>query len=277
MNDPLQRRRDVEEDLDLALQVVGIAERLAMRRFLDGTLHVSRKPDGTPVSDADMAVEQTVRRQLEVLRPEEGVLGEEFGASGAHRVRWIIDPIDGTMNYIRQDPNWAVLLALQVGSRVTVGVVSAPALGRRWWAARGLGAYTDPGRVLNVNRGVDRDGARLTPRAARELRKLTAGNPLLHTLRGARTARCEDLFWSELLVAEGAAEIDISLGGKIWDLAARSVIVEEAGGVLSDVQGRPGPGGGSSLTAPAMLHSTIAKALRRPLDQARPLVEAAGL
>ena len=164
-----------------------------------------------------MAVEHEIRARLEVERPDAGIVGEEFGVSGNRRNRWLIDPIQGTHNLVRGDPLWAVMVALEVGGCLEVGVVSAPALGRRWWAARGLGAFSD-GRLP------------------------VATSPLP---------------WPELAVAEGSADIDPRLDARPWELAALSAILTEAGGGMTDLSGAPRIDGGSALVAQAGLHAEL--------------------
>ena len=136
-----------EDDLELALSLADVADRITLGRFLSKDLAIETKPDLTPVTEADRAVEQAVREQLAAQRPADSVLGEEYGVSSApsSERRWIIDPIDGTKNYVRGIPVWATLLALQDGDEIIVGVVSAPAISRRWWAARGRGAFVADG------------------------------------------------------------------------------------------------------------------------------------
>jgi len=136
----------VAEDLNVALELADVADRITMSRFRAADLVVETKPDLTPVSEADTAVERAIREMLAEVRPDDGVLGEEYGApaEGGAR-RWIVDPIDGTKGYVRAIPVWATLLALHEDGEASVAVVSAPAMGRRWWAARGTGAFTDDG------------------------------------------------------------------------------------------------------------------------------------
>src|SRR5690606_22847895 len=137
---------DYSDDLRLAHVMADTADDLTMRRFKAADLRVETKPDLTPVSDADRDVEEAIRGTLSRARPRDAIVGEEFGTTGSGSRSWIIDPIDGTKNYVRGVPVWATLIALMDEGRVAVGVVSAPALGRRWWAARGGGAWT--GRSL---------------------------------------------------------------------------------------------------------------------------------
>src|SRR5436190_863434 len=151
-----------QSDLDLALELTDAADAITVARFRDADLVVETKPDLTPVTEADRDVEQALRRRLASLRPEDAVVGEEYGADelGGSGRRWIVDPIDGTKSYVRGIPVWATLLALEDQGEVTVGVVSAPALGRRWWAGRGLGAFGRDGLDGDIPRRLRVSGVR---------------------------------------------------------------------------------------------------------------------
>jgi len=207
----------VSSDLDFALSLADDADALALARFRARDLRVETKPDRTPVSEADRAVEERLRERIAAERPGERVLGEELGADEGDGDRWIVDPIDGTRNYTRGIPVWATLIALED----RVAVVSAPALGRRWWATRGGGAFCD-GRPIHVS-AIDR----------------IEDATLLFALDRPPPPRAYDAwhlrgfgdFWAHMLIAEGAAEIAIDAPGiAIWDTAAVAVIVAEAGG-----------------------------------------------
>jgi histidinol-phosphatase len=202
-----------------------------------------------------MAVEHEIRARLELERPDDGVAGEEFGVSGNQRTRWLIDPVCGTHNLVRGDPRWAVMIALEVAGRLEAGVVSAPALGRCWWAARGVGAFAD-GRPLHRHWGRSLGTARLTSRGHRELLRLGPAHRLAHQLGGLAVVTTA-LPWPELAVAEGSADIDLSLDARPWELAALAAILAEAGGGVTDVDGARGIDGGSSLVARAGLHAEI--------------------
>ena len=203
------------DDLAFALSLADDADSIALARFRAADLHVDTKPDLTPVSEADRAVEAALRARLELERPGEAVLGEEEG--GDDRSGWIIDPIDGTRNYTRGIPIWATLIAFAD----RVGVVSAPALGRRWWAVRGGGAFAD-GVPIQVS-GIDRiEDATLL---------YALNRPVPERAFAAWHLRGFGDFWAHMLVAEGAAEVAVDAAGlAIWDTAAVAVIVEEAGG-----------------------------------------------
>lgn len=242
-------------DLELALRLADAADAISLPAFGTG-LAVERKPDLTPVTAADRGVEAELRRLLADARPADAVLGEEEGPSGRGRRRWILDPIDGTRNYARAIPVWATLVALEEDGIVRLGVVSAPALGRRWWAEREEGAYADgaPIRVSAIERIEDAVVCVAPEDGVPEL-----GERAWH-VRGFGD------FWAHMLVAEGAAEGAFdAVGVNEWDLAAVQVVVEEAGGRFSDFSGESRLDGGSALSSNGILHERLlsAVALRR--------------
>jgi histidinol-phosphatase len=247
------------EDLELALSLADIADAITLQRFLAEDLAVETKPDLTPVTEADRAVEEAVRARLAVARGDDAVLGEEYGESGADGDRrWIIDPIDGTKNYVRGIPVWATLLALQDRGETTVGVVSAPAIGRRWWAVRGEGAL--------VRDGLSEDPRPISVSAVSELGDAQLCFPGLDDWDDAALERLIKLgrscwrsrgfgdFWSYMLVAEGAAEITCEPEVSLWDLAAPQIIVEEAGGRFTDLHGSRRADGGDAIATNGALH-----------------------
>lgn len=240
-------------DLQLALELADISDRITLRSFR-GTLTVRTKADRTPVSDVDEAVERAIRERLSRDRPEDSIVGEEFGERGDSSRRWIIDPIDATRNYIRGIPVFATLIALDG----EVGVVSAPALRRRWWAARGEGAMCDGRRirVSSVNRLEDAqigyDSVTDFDDSAR----------FLALLRRCGRSRGFGDFWIHMLVAEGAIEIAAEPHVAWWDMAAVQVIVEEAGGRFTDFRGQPRASGGSAISSNGALHDQVLEALR---------------
>jgi histidinol-phosphatase len=231
-----------------------------MRQFREADLVVDTKPDLTPVSAADREVEEALRARLAEARPEHGVLGEEFGPSGAAGSdwRWLVDPIDGTKNYVRGIPVFATLLALQHGSETVVGVVSAPALGRRWWAARGEGGYAN-GRPARVSQVADLSDALLSYDDMVAFDGRGQSRQFVDLARACWRARSYSDFWGHMLVAEGAAEVMVQAetGAKVWDLAPLQVIVEEAGGRFTDLAGNPGPDGGTAISSNGLLHDQI--------------------
>lgn len=251
----------VRDDVDLALHLADRADQVTMAAFRRPDLHVETKADLTPVSEADQAAESVIRDEVAKARPGDAVLGEEHGTTGRGTRRWIIDPIDGTKNYVRGVPVWASLIALQVDGIATVGVVSAPALGRRWWAERGLGAFAGvpgstgtPIRVSEVSdlAAADLSGSTLSgwePHGG-------VGRVLALALRCAKDRAYGD-FWSHVLVAEGVCDIGLDPIADLWDLAALQVIVEEAGGRFTDLGGVARPDGGSAVSTNGLLHDHV--------------------
>ncbi len=249
------------DDLKLALELADLADSLTLSRYRSTDLVVETKPDLTPVTESDRAVEQALRERLARARAADAVLGEEFGAEKArgNARRWIIDPIDGTKNYVRGIPVWATLLALEVDERLVAGVVSAPALGRRWWASRGAGAFVDdrpgaPPRPLHVSRVRELADAQLCFSGFRGWDQSVGLDSLLALGSACWRSRGFGDFWSYMLVAEGAAEIACEPEVSLWDLAAPRVIVEEAGGRFTDLGGVPTAGGGDALASNGLLH-----------------------
>ncbi len=251
------------EDLALALALVDHADKLTLSAFRQADLVVETKPDLTPVTDADRDTESLIRALLETSRPDDAVVGEEHGATGASGRRWIIDPIDGTKNFVRGIPVWATLLALEVDGVLCIGVVSAPALGRRWWAGRGLGAFagvagpaaaTDAGTPIRVSGVQDLADAQLSG-AGSEGWQDHGGPERVVALAGrCWRDRAFGDFWSHVLVAEGACDIGLDPVASLWDLAPLQVIVEEAGGSFTDLSGRPTADGGSAISTNGHLH-----------------------
>jgi len=218
----------VSADLELALSLADAADAISLPRFRAADLHVETKPDLTPVTDADRAVERALRDLLALERPDEAILGEEEGGAGEAAVRWLVDPIDGTKNFTRRIPVWATLVALERDGESVCGVVSAPALGRRWWAARGEGAYRDgePIRVSGVGMLAD---ATVSCSYADDL---AAFEPVVRHTRGFGD------FWQHMLVAEGAVDVAVDAELRRWDVAAVEVVVREAGGRVEAWRGR---------------------------------------
>ena len=238
-------------DLELALRLADAADAISQPRFRSG-LAVETKPDLTPVTEADRAVEAELRRILAEERPDDAILGEEGGAAGTGARRWILDPIDGTRNYARGIPVWATLIALEEDGAVQVGVVSAPALARRWWAARGNGAHAN-GERLYVSSIDTVEEAVLS---------FSIENAVPPLARRAWHARGLGDFWAHMLVAEGAVDGAVdALGLSEWDLAAVQVIVEEAGGRFSDAAGEPRIDSGTAVTSNGLLHAELLRSV----------------
>jgi histidinol-phosphatase len=253
------------DDLALALRLADVADAVSMPRFRALDLHVEEKPDLTPVSDADTAVEKALRATLSRARPRDGVLGEEYGVTnppaGPSQRQWVIDPIDGTKNFIRGVPIWATLIALMEADQVMVGLVSAPALGRRWWAARGHGAYAGkhtaaatPIKVSGVSRLADASFCYSSLRGWEEADRLPE---MLDIMCKTWRNRAYGDFYGYMLVAEGAVDAMVEPELSLWDLAALVPIVTEAGGTFTDLAGAPGPAGGSAVATNGKLHPDI--------------------
>jgi histidinol-phosphatase len=265
-------------DLALAHILADRADALAGSRFRALDLRVEAKPDLTPVSDADTAVEREIRALLAEHRPGDGLVGEEYGeqpAAGPGERRWVIDPIDGTKNFVRGVPIWATLIALLEGDRPVVGLVSAPALGRRWWAARGAGAYAGPDaahgepiRVSGVARLAD---ASLCYSSLTSWEEVGLLEPMLQLMRDTWRSRAYGDFYGYMLLAEGALDVMLEPELSLWDVAALVPIVTEAGGTFTDLAGGPvpavagrGAGGQSAVASNGALHADILARLARP-------------
>ena len=249
------------DDLALAQRLADAADSLTLARFRAQDLHVDAKPDLSPVSDADLAVETEVRRLLAETRPDDAVLGEEHGVTGTGPRQWVVDPIDGTKNFVRGVPVWATLIALQIDGRVDVGVVSAPALGRRWWASRGAGAFAD-GEPIRVSSVASLSDAHLSYSSLTGWEKQGRLEGLLQLSRDCWRTRGFGDFWSHMLVAEGAVDASFEPEVSLWDLAPLQVIVEEAGGRFTSLAGEARPDGGSVVCSNGLLHDAVLEGLR---------------
>jgi histidinol-phosphatase len=254
---------DVETHLALALELADIADAITVPRFRAIDLAVTTKPDLTPVTEADHAVERALRDRLGAATGH-AVLGEEFGHTTAEddEFRWIIDPIDGTKNYVRGVPVWATLVGLEHAGELVVGVVSAPALGNRWWAGRGLGAYRDgaPIRVSSVTSLADAHLSLAWDSVAR-FDADGVGARLLDLSRRCWRTRALGDFWHHVLVADGGFDVAVEAAVSLWDVAALVPIVEEAGGRWSTLDGRADPDGGSFVCTNGHLHDAVLAAL----------------
>ena len=269
------------DDLKLAHELADIADKISTARFLATDLKIETKPDLTPVTDADQEIERELRKILEKQRPADGVTGEEFGKSPiATNRRWIIDPIDGTKNYVRGVPVWATLIALMEGDEVVIGVVSAPALFRRWFSQKDGGAYLQVGggsaqvgggsaqmqsvRKLNVS-GISKLADASLSISTFATPNVLGRNDGWGDKQKGLLALADQLwrvrgygdFWSHLLVAEGAIDIAAEPSLALWDMAPLSLIVKEAGGRFSDFMGVDGPNGANAVTTNGLLHEEV--------------------
>lgn len=250
------------DDLRLAHVLADNADSLSMDRFGSVDLKVSTKPDMTYVTESDQAVEEAIRRTLRNARTRDMVLGEEQGqedgSTGSHERRWIIDPIDGTANFVRGVPVWATLIALEDAGEIVASCISAPALGRRWWASKDGGAFTGKSlmssRQIHVSQVSELDNASFSYSSLRgweDIGKLEAFTAL--TRRCWRTRAYGD-FWSYMMLAEGTVDIAAEPELKIWDMAAPDLIVREAGGMFTSLAGKSGPWGDNAIASNTHLH-----------------------
>ncbi len=257
-----------DDDLRLAHVIADSVDGLTTDRFRAADLAVESKPDLTPVTDADLAAEQLVRSQLKRTRPRDAVAGEEMADTGHGPRRWVIDPIDGTKNFVRGVPVWATLIALVDEDVPVLGVVSAPALGRRWWAAGGSGAWSgrslSSARRLQVSRVSDLQDASLSYSSLSGWEEQERLHTFLDLTRRCWRTRAYGDFWSYMLVAEGAVDIACEPELSLHDMAALVPIVTEAGGRFTSLDGEPGPFGGSALATNGDLHDEVLRRLARP-------------
>jgi histidinol-phosphatase len=249
---------DYTDDLRLAHVLADDADSTTQARFKALDLHVMSKPDLTPVTDADQAVEENIRKTLSRVRSRDAVIGEEQGTTGHSQRRWVVDPIDGTKNFVRGVPVWATLISLVVDDEVVLGVVSAPQLQRRWWASTGNGAWT--GRSLLKATQIHTSDVRRLEDASLSYASLSgwedAGrlDDFLSLSRRCWRTRAYGDFWSYMLVAEGAVDLAAEPDLELYDMAALDIIVREAGGQFTSLDGTPGPFGGNAVASNGHLH-----------------------
>ena len=268
---------DLKDDLAFAHALADLADAISLDRYQAQDLVVTTKPDSTPVTDADRAVETAIREAISTHRSDDGLVGEEFGSDkGASSRYWVIDPIDGTKNFMRGVPIWATLIALvQIDSsgneEVIVGVVSAPALSRRWSAARGLGAYVrfNSQDVLSddlESNEVNEKRIKVSKVSSLSDASISYSDfvgwggrlePFQKMLNSAWRTRAIGDFWSHMLVAEGSIDVALEPSLALWDMAALEIIVREAGGVFTDLSGHNGPFGSSAVTSNGLLHNEV--------------------
>jgi histidinol-phosphatase len=256
----------LDDDLAFAQQLADAADAISRDRFRAGNLQISTKPDRTHVTDADQAVERAIRAMIAEHRPADGILGEEYGTEGDTRRQWIIDPIDGTANYLRGVPIWATLISLAVDGSPEVGVVSAPALGKRWWAATGSGAWlSDNGGVarrIRVSVVAELADASISFQSIAQWDQAGYLERLIELTRTVWRDRAYGDMWPYMMLAEGLVDAVGEFGVQTYDLAALIPIVEEAGGRFTSITGERGPSHGSSLATNGILHEAILDTLR---------------
>jgi len=250
-----------EHELAFALGMAERAAGLAMAVFR-GDVRVSVKADETPVTQADTEIEAMIRAQLAAAFPDDAVLGEEQGGDPDVEGRiWVVDPIDGTANFARGIPVWATLIALQVGGEPVLGVVSAPALGERYQAVRGGGAWCNGGPIA-VSEIADPAASQLLYPGIGPWLREPRNERVLGVLATAKRTRGFGDFWGHMLVARGSAEAMLEPELALWDFAALVPIVEEAGGRVTTLEGAPPRHGGSVLTSNGVLHDDLVARLR---------------
>jgi histidinol-phosphatase len=251
----------LSDDLAVALVLAAEADLVAIDRYRAQDLDVQLKPDRSQVTDADTRVERIVREHLAEARPEDSILGEEFGTQGSSNRQWIIDPIDGTSNFVRGVPIWGALIALVIDGVPEVGVVSAPALGRRWWAATGHGAWAqhDDGepRRLRVSGIAELGDATLSYNSLQHWDQYGRLDQLIALSRTVGRTRAFGDLWSYMLLAEGAIDIAGEFDVKPWDIAALVPIVREAGGRVTDADGRDAIDTLSVIATNGLLHNAV--------------------
>lgn len=258
--------RSLTDDLRLMHVLADDADSLSMNRFRAQDLRFESKPDNTPVTEADTAVEESIRRTLSRTRPRDAVHGEEFADTGSSNRRWIIDPIDGTKNYLRGVPVWATLIALEEDGRIVASVVSAPALQRRWWASLGGGAFTGrsimSGSEIWVSKVNGLEDASLSYSEISEWVASGRGQGFVDLMRRVWRSRAYGDFWSYMLVAEGSVDIACEPDLALYDMAALDIIVREAGGRFTSVDGVDGVPGPGALATNGRLHEAVLAILR---------------
>ena len=273
---------DLADDLALAHALADLADAISLDRYQAQDLVVTNKPDNTPVTDADRAVETAIREALATHRQTDGLVGEEFGSEkGTSGRYWVIDPIDGTKNFMRGVPTWATLIALisvdaSGAEEVVVGIASAPALARRWSAAKGHGACVrfNSGNIDDLSEEFDASSGdkKISVSKVASLTDASisysdfAGwgerlEPFQKMLASAWRTRGIGDFWSHMLVAEGAVDVAIEPSLALWDMAALDIIVREAGGTFTNTAGQNGPFGGSGVSTNGLLHNAVINGL----------------
>ncbi|MDO4887507.1 MAG: histidinol-phosphatase [Actinomycetaceae bacterium] len=264
----------INDDLAFASSIIDRVDSVTLSRFNAEDLSVETKPDMTPVTDADREAERVIRAMLSRSRSRDAVYGEEEGGVAYRSARrWIIDPIDGTKNYVRGVPVWATLLALEEEGEIVLGIVSAPSLGRRWWGAKGLGAFTGRSwvgarrlRVSTVGTVADASLSYSSLSGWADRGQLRA---FMRLTQEAWRTRAYGDFWSYMLVAEGAVDIAAEPELELYDMAALVPIVQEAGGTFTSLHGEPGPWGGCALATNGRLHTEVLGILDSIRDEDR--------
>ena len=258
------------DDLHLAHTIADQVDPLTQAHFDNQDFEIETKPDLTPVTVADREAERLIRDYLSRARTRDSVLGEEFGTTGHSPRQWIIDPIDGTKNFVRGVPVWASLISLAEDGEVVVGLVSAPALGKRWWAVKGGGAWSGRSlalaRQLHVSSVADLEDASLSYSSLSgwvDRRRLRG---MLSLMQGCWRTRAYGDFWSYMLLASGAVDVAAEPKLEVYDMAALVPIVSEAGGRFTSLAGEPGPWGGDAVATNGPLHDAVLTLLAKETD-----------
>lgn len=257
---------EYQDDLRVAWELANIADSITMDRFEADNLKVKAKPDLTPVSDADLAVERAIRTYLNDHCPTDDIVGEEFGGNADYVGRqWVIDPIDGTKNFVRRVPTWATLIALMVDGIPRMCVISTPALQRRWWAAEGAGAYrcsaNSPAKQIHVSEVSELRHASISFSSLIGWKRKNLMDNFINMMNYSWRMRGYGDFFSYCLMAEGAVDVAAEPEVCLWDLAALDILVREAGGRFSSLDGRPGPHSGEAVATNALLHDQVLRAI----------------
>jgi histidinol-phosphatase len=255
-----------DQDLSLALELADAADQISLARFRALDINVETKPDLSPVTDADKTVEQELIGRLASQRPDDAIVGEEFGSSGQASRKWIIDPIDGTANFVRGVPVWATLIALSIDGKPTVSVVSAPAMGSRWWAAPETGAFArgidGEVRKLSVSKVSRIEDSSVSYNNLQLWQRSQFMPQLLKLSETVWRTRAYGDFWSYMLLAEGSVDVVAEHDLKIYDIAALVPIIEQAGGSISELQGPLTEQSSSVLATNSLLHSKVQEHFR---------------
>jgi histidinol-phosphatase len=254
----------MKSHLEVALELADVADAITLARFRAPDLRVDTKSDNSPVTDADRTTEQALRDGLQRLRPGQEIVGEEYGGDASAEWRWMLDPIDGTINYANGVPVWATLIALMRGERAVCGVISAAALGRRWWAATGQGAFSDAGQRLRVSETATLEDAYVSCTDVRDFAARRGEPGFRQVLQRARVIRAFGDFWSHMLVAEGVVDVAVEAWVNPWDVAATQVIITEAGGRFSDFDGEVRIDTGTVISTNGVLHDELVALMSQP-------------
>jgi histidinol-phosphatase len=255
------------KDLELALALADAADEISLARFQALDLKIETKPDRTPVTDADQSVEKKIREMISQLAPADIVIGEEFENTGSSTRAWIVDPIDGTANFLRGLPIWATLIALRIDSTITTSVVSAPAMGRRWWASKGEGAFTrdvdGSVRKLSVSAVSDLSDSYISYNSIQQWQRIGKEKNIETLSQQVWRIRAFGDFLSYMYVAEGAIDAASEPDLKIYDIAALVPIVQEAGGRFTDLTGELSEHSSTVLASNGLIHEAIRAELNR--------------